>query len=137
MRLGDERAARVMPQSTHLGAESCGLKQVKSLMAADQPRASRKARVRAWKEDKRVEARTRFPLSDQQLSYFFERLDAIWPSVGCTHNLRSSEAVAREMSLNDDELDALFDWCNEHGGYCDCEVAANTRDYWESNRART
>jgi hypothetical protein len=103
----------------------------------DESRATKKARVRAWKEAKRVEARARFPLPDQQLSYFFERLVAIWPEVGCAHDLRSSEAVAREMRLNNDEIDALFDWCNEHGGYCDCEVAANTLDYWESNRVRT
>jgi hypothetical protein len=76
-------------------------------------------------------------LPDQQLASFFAQLEALWPQVGCAHDLRSAESVAKGLGLTEVEIDALFDWCNDHGGYCDCEVSANTREFWESNRART
>lgn len=100
------------------------------------PRSDRKTKFRAWREAQRAQARDAFPLPDERLMHFFDQLDVLWTTTGCFHDLRSSEAVAASMGLKAVEVDALFDWCNSHGGFCDCEIAANTRDYWESNRER-
>ena len=40
------------------------------------------------------------------------------------------------MGLSEAETDSLLDWCNDHGGYCDCEIAANTFMHWHESRAR-
>ena len=45
---------------------------------------------------------------------------------GCFHDLRHSLQVIEALCLSEAETDALLDWCNDNGGYCDCEIAANT-----------
>jgi len=75
-----------------------------------------------------------FPLKDADLERFFESLENLQAEHGCFHDIRHSLHVIRAMGLPEEEADSLLDWCNEHGGYCDCEIAGNTYEYWQSNR---
>jgi hypothetical protein len=97
-------------------------------------KAEKKARVQAWAESERAKARSLFPLPDADLGRFFQNLQVLQDEHGCFHDIRHSLNVIRSMGLSDKERDALLDWCNDHGGYCDCEIAGNTHEYWENNQ---
>ena len=94
----------------------------------------KKARLREWRLEQRALARSNFPLPDAKLQDFFERLDCMLEEASCTHGLTLSRKAIDDMGLSDEESDELFNWCEEHGGYCDCEIAGNTRQHWESVR---
>ncbi|MFG6433151.1 DUF2695 domain-containing protein [Pelomonas parva] len=97
----------------------------------------KKARLKEWRLQQRALARSNFPLADDRLQHFFHRLDQILETASCTHSLTHAAAATADMGLTEDESEALFDWCEENGGYCDCEIAANTRQHWEQVRSST
>jgi hypothetical protein len=88
--------------------------------------ATRKALLKAWRADEQRKARAAFPLDEPALASFFARLEALRDEHGCFHDLRHAEAVVAAMGLDEARADALFDWCNATGGFCDCEIAANS-----------
>ena len=99
-------------------------------------KSERKAKVRSWRDGKCAKARSLFPLSDSGLEQFFGHLEALRAAHGCYHDIRHSLHVIRTMGLSELEAESLLDWCNEHGGFCDCEIAGNTHEYWQINRVR-
>jgi hypothetical protein len=99
-------------------------------------KSERKSKVRSWRDGERAKARSLFPLSDAGLERFFSDLEALRAEHGCFHDIRHSLHVIRSMGLSEAATDALLDWCNEHGGFCDCEIAGNTHEYWQTNRGR-
>lgn len=98
-------------------------------------RSTRKSKLKRWRERENEKARARYPLSDQRLEAFFIALETLRAAHGCFHDLRHSLNVTRSMALSEADTDRLLDWCNYHGGYCDCEIAANTYMHWHSTRA--
>lgn len=102
-------------------------------MSANTPR-DKKALLREWRTQRRAKARALFPLDDASLCRFFDRLDELLDQKPCAHGLVLARAVMDEMGLSEEDAEALFDWCEDHGGYCDCEISANTRQHWESSR---
>jgi hypothetical protein len=100
-------------------------------------KADRKAKLRAWREGEHAKAHAEFPLPDAQLDAFFEGVEVLREQHGCFHDCRHSTAVLASMGLSGDTAERVFEWCEDHGGYCDCEIAGNTHQHWEQCRART
>ena len=85
----------------------------------------------AWKVQQRDRARAAFPIPDGDLAALFDAIDAGIASTGCDHSLR----FTREwLSRAGHDIEKVVAWLEENGGFCDCEVAANSRDHWEQNR---
>jgi hypothetical protein len=92
------------------------------------------AELRA-KEDQ--EARAKKPVPDDVLLALFRHLEStLFLRVDgrmvtkCDHTLDRSRIFLEEAGLNN--VEAICDWFGEFGGFCDCEVAYNVADYWES-----
>ena len=99
-------------------------------------KSARKAKLKAWRESEHAAARARHPLDDATLAVFFAHVEDRRARHGCFHDLRHASAVIEQLGLSDTEADALLDWCNENGGYCDCEVAANAYGHWLETRVQ-
>jgi hypothetical protein len=97
-------------------------------------RNERKAKLAAWKASERARGRAAFPLDDTRLAMFFARVDELFDSEGCDHTPRHAMRAMDELALDDDEANALMEWCRDNGGYCDCEIAANTQEHWSEAR---
>ncbi len=99
-------------------------------------KSDKKAKLKAWRDGERNKAQSLFPLADARLQEFFDALENLRAAYGCFHDIRHALHVIQTMQLSEDETNSLLDWCNEHGGYCDCEIAANTFMHWHENRSR-
>ena len=97
-------------------------------------RDGRKAKLKAWKANERARERAAFPLDDARLVTFFARLEVLFDSEGCDHTPRSAMRTMDELALADEEANALMAWCNDHGGFCDCEIAGNAQGHWREAR---
>src|SRR5688572_4209150 len=97
-------------------------------------KSERKAKLKAWREGEHEKARALFPLESSRLQHFFDGVEALRAEHGCFHDIRHSMQVIDGMHLSDAEANALLDWCNDHGGFCDCEIAGNTFLYWRDAR---
>jgi hypothetical protein len=95
-------------------------------MMARADASTRKAALKKWRAEEQRKARALFPLDEAALDAFFLQLEALRDEHGCFHDLRHAQAVVEAMGLDEARADALFDWCNATGGYCDCEIAANS-----------
>ena len=66
-------------------------------------------------------------MTEQRLNVSFECLacflDRALEEVGCDNTLRLAARYRDDHAPHDDGLEG---WLSEHGGYCDCEVLANT-----------
>jgi len=100
-------------------------------------KADKKAKLRAWREAEHAKARLAFPLPDEQLNAFFCGVEALRAKHGCAHDTRHAEAVLPTLGVPPSTTQSVFSWCEDNGGFCDCEIAANTREHWEECRPRT
>jgi hypothetical protein len=84
-----------------------------------------------WKVQQREIARAAFPLPDQDLAVLFEAIDSGLSAAACDNSLR----LTREwLAHAGQDIDKVVGWLTENGGFCDCEVVANSRDHWQENR---
>jgi Protein of unknown function (DUF2695) len=98
-------------------------------------KAKKKAMLAAWGNKNKETAKAAFPLQDVVLKVFFTQIEALMEENGCFHDTRHAQKIIDEtLKLSDDTANALLDWCAENGGYCDCEIAANTMEHWEESR---
>ncbi len=88
-------------------------------------------RKKAWKEQERKKAQAAFPLSSELLESLFTFVEAQVDNEGCDHTHRFTE---RWVSENTQQHTQIFEWLEENGGFCDCEVIANAQDHWEQNK---
>ncbi len=95
-------------------------------------KAEDKNRKKAWKAEQKAAARAAFPLQDAELHAMFEDVETRLRSEGCDHTRRFTKAWLEER---DADTAAVLAWLEETGGFCDCEVAGNSREHWEANRA--
>ena len=94
----------------------------------------RKLLLKEWKAAEKLKARCKFPIPDSELSAFFQVLALRVSESGCRHDTRLAQKGIDELGLSDEQANAVLDWCAEHGGYCDCEIAGNTQQHWLENR---
>ena len=95
----------------------------------------KKAMLEAWGQKNREAARAAFPLQDAELNIFFTEIETLMEAHGCFHDTRHAQKIIDvTLKLSDEKANSLLDWCAENGGYCDCEIAANTMEHWQENR---
>ena len=87
----------------------------------------KKQQLRAWKARQREAARAAVPLPDQEMKALFDQLDASLPTMGCDHTRRLTDAWLRERRH---PLEGVHAWLDNNGGFCDCEVLANSEQAW-------
>ena len=81
-----------------------------------------------WQRDQKLLGRRKFPLPVSELVRLLENVSARVGECGCDHSLR----ITREwLEENQKDADPVIDWLGEHGGCCDCEVAANVPQHVE------
>jgi hypothetical protein len=86
---------------------------------------------RTCKNDARSAARAEFPLDDDLLADLLDYVSEAVEQSGCAHSLKATEEWLAERQLG---REAVINWLEKHGGYCDCEVVANAAEHWEQNR---
>jgi uncharacterized protein DUF2695 len=86
--------------------------------------------LKRWKGEERAAARARFPLSDEMLEAFFAHVEERKRERGCDHTRRFATEWLAARGLR---TLAVIEWLDEHGGFCDCEVA-NVKSHWLDNR---
>jgi len=86
-------------------------------------------RKRALKQRARNQERRTFlnamPMTLRQASSLIAAIDARLASESCDHTHRMTIEWRRHQGL---DANIITDWARNHGGYCDCEVAANLTD---------
>jgi hypothetical protein len=90
-----------------------------------------KARKMAWKTKQKTAARAAFPLLDTELEALFDYVEDRVATEGCDHTRRYTWAWLAERQI---DVDTVLAWLDHTSGFCDCEVVANSREYWETNR---
>jgi hypothetical protein len=90
-----------------------------------------KARKMAWKAEQKAAARAAFPLPNTELEAMFDYVEDRVATQVCDHTLRFTRAWLAERQVDADTVHA---WLDHTGGFCDCEVVANSREHWETNR---
>jgi hypothetical protein len=93
--------------------------------------AGNRDRKREWKQQQRLAAREAFPIPDSMLESLFDSVNEKVKEEGCDHSLRFTKEW---LAANEQSVENVVAWLNEHGGYCDCEVVANAADHWEQYR---
>ena len=83
-------------------------------------------RKRALKQQVRDQERRAFlnamPMTLAQATALIEVLDTRLSSESCDHTHRLTSEWCNQQRL---DPTIVVGWAREHGGYCDCEVAAN------------
>ena len=97
-------------------------------------KVDRKAALAAWKARERAKAQSEFPLPDATLEQFFALLEARLESVACKHDTVEAERVIESLGLRSADSRRLLEWCEDNGGFCDCEIVLNTIGHWQENR---
>ena len=93
--------------------------------------SNQKELKKQWKARERAEARSRFPLPDDELATFFAHVERRCQRDGCDHTRRFTDEWLAARGFR---TEAVIAWLEEHGGFCDCEVANNVVDHWADNR---
>lgn len=97
-------------------------------------RLNKQRRKELLREVKRKETAAAFealPISNADFKGLFDMLDVRLPQNGCDHTRRLTVAFLHENSL---PVDDVLAWLDNNGGFCDCEVLANSEEAWESCR---
>jgi hypothetical protein len=81
---------------------------------------------RRWRDNQRAEARAALPLSFDELKAMFDMLDAELPRHGCD---RTRRLTRRWLEGRGHDVEPVFAWLDQHGGFCDCEVLANVEQH--------
>jgi hypothetical protein len=63
----------------------------------------------------------------------FDMLDERLPLDGCDHTRRLTDAWLTERSH---PVDRVHCWLDDNGGFCDCEVLANSEQAWRGATRR-
>jgi len=87
------------------------------------------AQKRALKQQARNQERRVFlnamPMTLEQAMALIEALDARLMREACDHTHLMTTGWCSQQGL---DANVVVDWARDHGGYCDCEVAANLAD---------
>ena len=79
------------------------------------------------KREERARAEAALPLDKSTLQNLFDYVDRQLEVNGCDHTLRAAQEFIEQNGLPEE---AIIDWLEKYGGYCDCEVIANVEEYW-------
>jgi hypothetical protein len=95
-------------------------------------KGKKKQMLHLWREQERKTARSRLPLSPSELRALFDMLNLELPCQGCDHSRRITLSW---LEGRGHDVERVFAWLDETGGFCDCEVLANSeQDFEEAMR---
>ena len=95
------------------------------LVAPFMDKQRKKQMLREWQERQRAEAREALPMPDPEMLAMFDMLDVELPRQGCDHTRRITQSW---LEGRGHDVEKVLAWLNDTGGYCDCEVLANSED---------
>ena len=81
-----------------------------------------------WRDQQRSDARAKFPLPPSDLKSLFDQLDTDLSQADCDHTRRFTKAW---LESRGHDVTAVFVWLDDNGGFCDCEVLANSEQYFD------
>lgn len=85
----------------------------------------KKLKLKAWKQEKKIEFEKSLPMNREIFEQLFEYLDKKLNNEKCLHNL----SLTKEFLIQNNILqDNVINWLKENGGYCDCEVLYNIEE---------
>jgi hypothetical protein len=84
---------------------------------------AKKAMRDAVRQQQRMQARAAFPLPVSELKLLFDTLDVELPRQPCDHTRRLTK---QWIESRGHDVEAVFEWLDDNGGYCDCEVLFNS-----------
>jgi hypothetical protein len=96
-------------------------------------RTRKRRLLKDWKESERARARAALPLADDVLEALFDYLEQALETQPCDHSRKLTECWLAE---NGHANEAVLEWLDETGGYCDCEVLANSEGAWRDATGR-
>lgn len=91
----------------------------------------KKDKKKVWKEEQKRNARSAFPLPETELTKLFNFVGSELEKHGCDHTHTLTSIWINNEGLSSAEL---LSWLEDTGGYCDCEVAANSYDHFLQNK---
>lgn len=87
----------------------------------------KKQKLSSWKAAQRESAREALPMPDGALEALFNTLDLAFRTNVCDHTRRLTLSWLED---NGHTRSSVTSWLDETGGYCDCEVLANSEPAW-------
>jgi hypothetical protein len=94
-------------------------------------KASRKRLKKQVRDQERRAALRALPLAISELEAMFDMLDVELPIQGCDHSRRLTQAW---LVSRGHDVEGVFAWLDEHGGFCDCEALANVEQHFDEVR---
>ena len=91
-------------------------------------KARRKELLHAVREDARRKVRDSLPVPVPVLKALFDYVDRQLKSTECDNTLRHALDFIRNNGLPEE---AVVDWLEDNGGYCDCETLMNSEQVVE------
>jgi hypothetical protein len=88
----------------------------------------RKELLHAVKDEARRKVLDSLPVPAQVLKGLFDYVDRQLKSAECDNTLRHALVFIRDNGLPEE---AVVDWLEENGGYCDCETLMNSEELVE------
>ena len=89
----------------------------------------RKQLLRQFKQNQVAAAHTSLPIANAEFKGLFDTLDVRLPIYGCDRTRRITVAYLREHALPEEHV---LRWSDDNGGFCDCEVLANSEERWKA-----
>jgi len=68
------------------------------------------------------------PIDQTLFLELFDYLDLQLGRQGCNHDYSITNDFLKSKGIN---IGKVFDWFQEHGGYCDCEILNNIEEMFE------
>jgi hypothetical protein len=90
-------------------------------------KSDKKRALRKWRERERAKARAKFPLQPSDLWALFETLNNELPRLGGDHTRRITISW---LESHGHSVQTVCAWLDETGGFCDCEVLANSKQHF-------
>ncbi len=88
-------------------------------------KSEKKRLLKEWQKYERGSARGSLPLEPGEMKKLFDMLDDQLPLQGCDHTRR---LTLLWLAQNNHDRNTVCSWLEENGGYCDCEVLANSEE---------
>lgn len=97
-------------------------------------RERNKQKAKAWRVEQRAREEAAMPLSKPDLTALLDHLDrtlfedrdgTTWCL--CDHTCRHAFELLASRGL---DVAAILRWCEEFGGFCDCQIASNVGSAW-------
>jgi hypothetical protein len=93
-------------------------------MPSKEEKLKRRAIVKDLRTQQIAALRADIPISESDTRRLLDFVNEGLATNGCDHTLRAARTFLQERGL---PQEAVIQWLNHHGGYCDCEIAANVQ----------